>query len=105
MTAPRQIEDRAEFLRVFRLARERAEAMAAADPESGLAIGILRQLEYMRGFTGARGAPSEREAELVLLGAQAAPELADADPEFGSWLSQLDDAFKRWAKQRDLFRR
>jgi hypothetical protein len=103
MTAPRQIGDRAEFLRVLRLARERADALLATDPESGLAIGIVRQLEYIRGFTGARGAPSERESELVLLGAQAA-EVAATDPQLSSWLSELDDAFKRWGKQRELFR-
>jgi hypothetical protein len=104
MTAPRRIGDRAEFLRVLRLARERADALLAAAPESGLAIGIVRQLEYIRGFTGPRGAPSEQEAEVVLLGAQAASEVAATDLQLGAWLSELDDAFKRWAKQRELFR-
>jgi Tsi6 len=103
MTEP-AIRDRADFERVVVLARERAAKLVAAAPDWPLANGVARQLEFIADALGRRTAPSQTDAERIVLGVQAVRNFEGSDDELYEWLTEIDSAFRRWAADPDLFR-
>ena len=97
------IADRAGFARVVGLARERVAKMTAAAPDWPLPIGIARQLAFVADALDRRAAPSKADAERIVIGVQAVRNFEDSDEELYGWLTEIDDAFRRWAGRPELY--
>ncbi len=94
MVKPNIIQSKLTWRFMLQDAQKRTDDMLKADPSWHMAVVIKRQLDFMEECTKGSRSPTAEEADRITLGPIAARNFEESDPEYATWLKELDYGFR-----------
>ncbi|MCB9589698.1 MAG: hypothetical protein H6718_30065 [Polyangiaceae bacterium] len=94
MVKPNIIQSKLTWRFMLQDAQKRTDDMLKVDPDWQLAKVIKRQLDFMEQCTKGNRAPTPEEADRITIGPIAAKNFEVSDPEYATWLKELDYGFR-----------
>lgn len=94
MVKPNIIQSKLTWRFMLQDAQKRTDELIQSAPNWDLPQLIKKQLDFMEQCTKGNRSPTPQEADRITIGPIAVKNLEESDPEYATWLKELDYGFR-----------